>query len=74
MKTLPLQLVTLELENGQRGVFVGWPLVTKENVGPGAQIEEIWFSTVRDVPDNLTVGQMAQLVQAQLSQDDTSMH
>ena len=29
MKTLALQLVTVGLENGQQGVFVGWPLVSE---------------------------------------------
>lgn len=64
-KTVPLQLITLDMDNGQQGIFVGVPLVTEES-DSNAIIENIWFSDVQDVPDHLTVDQLIKLVSAQL--------
>ena len=37
MKTVSMQLVTVELENGHRGVFIGAPLVTDERADADCQ-------------------------------------
>lgn len=66
MKTIALQLVTVNLENGRRGVFVGIPLVTEESVETDSQVEEIWFSDVQEVPDQLTVAKLIRLVAEQI--------
>ena len=68
MKTIPLQLVTLCLDNGQQGVFVGVPLVGERGDEDGGQIEDIWFSDIQDVPDELTLRQLIQLLRRQLCQ------
>jgi len=65
-KTVPLQLITLDMDNGQKGIFVGVPLITEQS-NPDSTIENIWFSDVQEVPDNLTVDQLIKLVGAQLS-------
>ncbi|MDH5648989.1 MAG: hypothetical protein OEY67_04970 [Gammaproteobacteria bacterium] len=67
MKPIALQLVTVDLENGQQGVFVGVPLVTKETTPDNSQIEEIWFSTIQEVPDDITVAELMQLVQNRIA-------
>ena len=66
MKTLALQLVTVGLENGQQGVFVGWPLVTEKTQENSSQVENIWFSNIQQVPQNLTLEQLMELVRKQL--------
>lgn len=66
MKTLKLQLITIGLENGQQGVFVGIPLVTQENSDLDSQVEEIWFSNVQEIPDDLSVKKLMQLIASQL--------
>jgi hypothetical protein len=67
MKLLDLQLVTVGLDDGQQGVFVGWPLLPEDASEPGGQVENIWFSNVQAVPDNLTLEQLMELVRKQLS-------
>jgi hypothetical protein len=66
MKTLALQLVTVGLENGQRGVFVGWPLISEDSDNTHIQIQDIWFSDIQDIPDGLTLEQLMKLVREQL--------
>ena len=66
MKTLELQLVTVGLEDGKQGVFVGWPLVQERTPEDSGQVESIWFSNLQQVPDNLTLEQLMELVRKQL--------
>jgi hypothetical protein len=66
MKTLALQLVTVGLEDGQQGVFVGWPLVAENSIESSSQVENIWFSNIQQVPQNLTLAQLMELVRKQL--------
>jgi len=68
VKTLPLQLVTVELENGQRGVFVGLPLILDSSGDADSQVEDIWFSDTQEVPEQLTITQLMQLLQRQFCQ------
>lgn len=67
MKTVPLQLVTLDLDNGERGVFVGCPIVSDATPETDCQIQDIWFSDVQDVPDELTLRQLIELLRQQLT-------
>jgi hypothetical protein len=66
MKSMALQLVTVGLENGQHGVFVGWPLVNESIEEIQCQVESIWFSDVQQVPHEMTVAQLMELVRKQL--------
>lgn len=66
MKNLALQLITVGLENGQQGVFVGWPLVTEKSPENASQVENIWFSNIQQVPPDLTMEQLMELVRKQL--------
>lgn len=71
-KTVPLQLITLDMDNGQKGIFVGVPLVTEKSDSE-TMIENVWFSDVQNIPDNLTVDQLIQLVSAQLSRCESRL-
>jgi hypothetical protein len=66
MKPIPLQLVTVCLENGQQGVFVGVPLVAEQAPAGQGQIEDIWFSDIQEVPAQMTLSDLIRLLQAQL--------
>lgn len=64
--TQELQLVTVDLENGQRGIFVGVPLVEESVAESDCQVEAIWFSDVQEIPRHLTVNELIQLLRAHL--------
>jgi hypothetical protein len=66
MKTHSLQLVTVQLDNGTQGVFIGWPLVTEDTAAENGQVENIWFSDIQDVPNHLTLEQLMELLRKQL--------
>lgn len=66
MKTVNLQLITVGLENGQQGVFIGIPLITEENNELDSQVEEIWFSNIHEIPDDLSVKKLMYLIASQL--------
>jgi hypothetical protein len=74
MKPIPLQLVTIQLENGQHGVFVGLPLISDQTQVQDSQVSELWFSNVKGVPQNMSVDQLMALVQAQLCRCNGEMH
>ena len=67
MKTLELQLITVGLEDGKQGIFVGLPLLSQQDADAGGQVENLWFSDVKHVPDSLTMDELMQLVRKQLS-------
>jgi len=73
MKTLALQLITVELDNGTQGIFVGWPLVTADTAIEDGQVENLWFSDIQDVPSNLTLEQLMELLRKQLCSCDTTV-
>ena len=66
MKTLELQLVTVGLDDGKQGVFVGWPLVQEQATEDTGHVESIWFSNLQQVPDTLTLEQLMELVRKHL--------
>ena len=66
MKAIPLQLVTVYLENGQQGVFAGVPLVPEHAGSDEGQIRDIWFSDIQQVPAHMALADLVRLLQAQL--------
>lgn len=74
MKPISLQLLTVDLENGTQGVFIGVPLVTEELSETESQIEEIWFSDIHEVPENITVADLIQLVREQSGGRKSMIH
>jgi hypothetical protein len=67
MKTLELQLITVGLDDGKQGIFVGLPLLSQQDANAGGSVENIWFSDVKHVPDSLTMDELMELVRKQLS-------
>lgn len=67
MKMLPLQLVIIDLENGQRGVFIGRPLVVDDSTEEGCQVENVWFTNIQEMPDTATLEQLANMALEQMS-------
>ena len=70
MKELALQLVTVELENGKQGVFIGGPLITDDFTNADCQVDNIWFSDIQEVPANITLSELVSLVHEQVSRCD----
>ena len=66
MKTLELQLITVGLDDGKQGVFIGLPLVSEHSEEHNGQVENIWFSNVKQVPDSLTMEELMGLIGKQL--------
>lgn len=74
MKPIELQLITVKMENGQHGIFVGTPIINDTRMIQQNQVSEIWFSDVRDLPDDMSLAQLMELVKAQLCQCKETMH
>ncbi len=66
MKTLELQLITVGLDDGQQGIFVGLPLLTRQQAETDGTIENIWFSDIKRVPDSLTMEELMEIVRKQM--------
>jgi hypothetical protein len=66
MKTLELQLITVGLEDGQQGIFVGLPLLTKQMAETDSTVENIWFSDIKQIPDSLTMDELMEIVRKQM--------
>lgn len=73
MKSIPLQLVTVCLDDGQQGVFVGVPLVSGQIPEDAGQVEDIWFSDIQNVPGDIALDELMQLIQAQLCRCRTAV-
>ena len=71
MKMLPLQLVIIDLENGQRGVFVGRPLISDESVEEECQVQNVWFTDIHEMPDSATLEQLTRMALEQMSRGRT---
>ena len=74
MKPIELQLITVKLENGQHGIFIGTPLINDPRIMEHNQVSEIWFSDVRGLPDNMPLAQLIELVKAQINQCKETVH
>jgi len=67
MKMLPLQLVIIDLENGQRGVFIGRPLISDGVAEEDCQVENVWFTDIHEMPDTATLEQLTRMALEQMS-------
>jgi len=73
MKDVALQLVTVELENGKQGVFIGGPLITDDFSDVDCQVDSVWFSDIQEVPSNLTLQELINMVTQQLCRSNTPL-
>jgi hypothetical protein len=67
MKAIPLQLITVRLDNGQRGVFIGMPLVHDDLGDENPEISQIRFSDVEPVPSHLTIATLLSMIADRLA-------
>ncbi len=74
MKSIPVQLVTIQLEDGKEGIFVGIPLLSDAISVEENQVNEVWFSNIRAIPNSMSVSQLIELVQSQLSRCQGNLH
>lgn len=65
-KHVPLQLLMVNLTNGQRGLFVGLPLVFHEEADQDTQIEHIMLSDVQQLPEEMTLAELMKMVREQM--------
>ncbi len=66
MKTLELQLITVGLDDGQQGIFVGLPLLTRQQAETDGTVENIWFSDIKRLRDSLTMEELMEIVRKQM--------
>ncbi len=62
MKDVALQLITVELENGKQGVFIGGPLITDDYSERDSQVDSVCFSDIQEVPADMTLQELINLV------------
>jgi hypothetical protein len=60
-------LVIIDLENGQRGVFIGRPLITDDASESDCQVQNVWFTDIHEMPDSSTLEQLTRMALEQLS-------
>ena len=71
---LALQMVTVELENGEQGVFIGGPLIANDYTDDECQVDSIWFSDIQEVPQNITLSELLTLVKSHLCQQSKMLN
>ena len=65
-KHVPLQLMMVNLTDGRRGLFVGIPLVGEEEAAQDTEVEDIMFSDIQQLPEEMTVAQLMKMVREQI--------
>lgn len=66
IKHVPLQMLMVNLTNGRRGLFIGVPLVHEQDAHQDAEVQEIWFSDVQELPNHMTLEQLMEMVRDQI--------
>jgi len=69
--TVPLQLLTIQTQNGQRWIFVGSPAVLPSESDSNNPIVDVWFSNIQDVPQNATIRSLVDMMDKQNSEQIT---
>ena len=67
MKMLPLQLVVIDLEDGRRGAFVGRPLVPDSFSDDDCQVENVWFTSIQEIPEGVSLASLTEMVMEQVT-------
>ncbi|MBU1190548.1 MAG: hypothetical protein KKE76_02440 [Gammaproteobacteria bacterium] len=64
-KQVPLQMMMVNLTNGQRGMFIGLPLVDHKDAHQATEVENIMFSDIQKLPEEMTLAQLMDMVKTQ---------
>jgi hypothetical protein len=67
MKAIPLQIITVRLDNGRHGVFVGIPLVTEDLGDDNPVISQLRFSDVEPMPSHLSIATVVRMIADRLN-------
>lgn len=67
MKMLPLQLVVIDLEDGRRGAFIGRPLVPDSFSGDDCQVENVWFTSIQEIPEGVSLASLTDMAMEQVT-------
>ncbi len=70
--TVPLQLLTIKTQNGQRWVFVGSPAVLPSDTDVNNAIVDVWFSNIQDIPQDASIRSLVEMMQNQNPENDIS--
>ncbi len=65
MDPVALQLVMVELADGQRGVFIGSPAVANAPTINDSSIVHVWFSNIQFIPADTTIPALIDLLNDQ---------
>jgi len=72
--TVDMQLITVELGNGQRGIFIGTPLIITASEHQQNGIKGIWFSDIQKIHKDITVEQLTTEVNLQVKNTLKAVH
>jgi hypothetical protein len=67
MKAIPLQIITVRLDNGRHGVFVGIPLVTEDMGDDNPIVSQLRFSDVEPMPGHLSIATVVRMIADRLT-------
>lgn len=76
VETVPLQLLTIQTQNGQRWIFVGSPAVLPSDSDVNNAIVDVWFSNVQEVPQDASIRSLVEMMEKQdpASEVSTILH
>lgn len=63
--TVPLQLLTIQTQNGERWIFVGSPAVMPTDTDASNAIVDVWFSNIQDVPKDASIRSLVEMMDKQ---------
>lgn len=69
--TVPLQLLTIQTQNGQRWIFVGSPAVLPADADINNAIVDVWFSNIQDVPQDASIRSLVEMMNKQSAEQMT---
>ena len=74
--TVPLQLLTIQTQNGQQWIFVGSPSVMPAEPDVNNAIVDVWFSNIQDVPQDASIRSLVEMMdnQNQAKQSSTDIY
>ena len=71
INTVPLQLLTIQTQGGQRWIFVGSPAILPADTDVNNAIVDVWFSNIQDVPQDASIQSLVEMMNNQDIANDT---
>jgi hypothetical protein len=73
MSDVTLQVITVALDNGESGVFIGGPLVMRDGIELAQRVEAIRFSDIQQISGDVTLEQVLMLFAEQVVRSRISL-